>query len=114
MATAGSGLLFSTFPQAVIFDQEGVLTDTAEFHYLAWKRLGAELGIEVDKALNEQLKGVSRLQSLELVLAAAPVALVLAAGMKPAVGSASRPRRLLRMPQIIWCQPLNISAQSLS
>ncbi|KHL96972.1 beta-phosphoglucomutase [Paenibacillus sp. IHB B 3415] len=69
----------STFPQAVIFDLDGVLTDTAEFHYLAWKQLGAELGIEVDKALNEQLKGVSRLQSLERILAAAPVPPVLTA-----------------------------------
>lgn len=59
-------------PQAVIFDLDGVLTDTAEFHYLAWKELGAELGIEVDRELNEQLKGVSRLQSLERIIASAP------------------------------------------
>ncbi|MNO17896.1 Beta-phosphoglucomutase [compost metagenome] len=67
----------STFPQAFIFDLDGVLTDTAEFHFLAWKRLGAELGIEVDRELNEQLKGVSRLQSLERILAAAPASPVL-------------------------------------
>lgn len=59
-------------PQAVIFDLDGVITDTAEFHYLAWRELGAELGIEVDRELNEQLKGVSRLQSLERILASAP------------------------------------------
>lgn len=59
-------------PQAVIFDLDGVLTDTAEYHYLAWKELGAELGIEVDRELNEQLKGVSRLESLERIIASAP------------------------------------------
>ncbi|WP_239712848.1 beta-phosphoglucomutase [Paenibacillus sp. 19GGS1-52] len=62
----------STFPKAVIFDLDGVITDTAEFHFLAWKQLGEELGIEVDRELNEQLKGVSRLQSLERIIAAAP------------------------------------------
>lgn len=59
-------------PQAFIFDLDGVITDTAEFHYLAWKQIGEGLGIEVDRELNERLKGVSRMESLERVLAASP------------------------------------------
>lgn len=69
-------------PKAFIFDLDGVLTDTAEFHYLAWKKIGANLGIEVDRELNERLKGVSRMESLERVLAAAPRSLNLSAAEK--------------------------------
>ena len=54
--------------KAVIFDLDGVITDTAEYHYLAWKRLGEELGIPFNREFNEKLKGVSRLESLELIL----------------------------------------------
>ena len=54
--------------KAVIFDLDGVITDTAEYHYLAWKRLGEELGIPFDRAFNEKLKGVSRIESLALIL----------------------------------------------
>lgn len=53
---------------AVIFDLDGVITDTAHFHYLAWKDLADKLNIEFDKKFNENLKGVSRVQSLELIL----------------------------------------------
>ncbi|MCM3699714.1 beta-phosphoglucomutase [Paenibacillus macerans] len=67
-------------PKAFILD--GVITDTAEFHYLAWKQIGEELGIEVDRELNERLKGVSRMESLERLLAAAPRPLSLTAGEK--------------------------------
>jgi beta-phosphoglucomutase len=52
-----------------IFDLDGVLTDTAEYHYQAWQRLADELGIPFDRARNEALRGVSRRQSLELLLA---------------------------------------------
>ncbi|MCP8968873.1 beta-phosphoglucomutase [Ectobacillus ponti] len=55
--------------QAFIFDLDGVITDTAEYHYLAWKQLGGELGIPFDREFNEQLKGVSRMESLERILA---------------------------------------------
>ena len=55
--------------EAVIFDLDGVITDTAEYHYLAWKQLGEELGIEFDREFNETLKGVSRMDSLERILA---------------------------------------------
>ncbi|GAA0356788.1 beta-phosphoglucomutase [Bacillus horti] len=53
---------------AFIFDLDGVITDTAEYHYLAWKALAEELDIPFDRAFNEQLKGVSRTDSLELIL----------------------------------------------
>ncbi|MGB7472581.1 beta-phosphoglucomutase [Trichococcus sp.] len=55
--------------RAVLFDLDGVITDTAKFHFLAWRNLGAELGITVDEAFNEELKGVSRMDSLERILA---------------------------------------------
>ncbi|CAM3920273.1 beta-phosphoglucomutase [Cohnella lubricantis] len=55
-------------PEAVIFDLDGVLTDTAEFHYQAWKELADELGIPFDRKINERLKGVDRLTSLKIIL----------------------------------------------
>ena len=53
---------------AVIFDLDGVLTDTAEYHYLGWKRLADEMGWAFDREQNEQLRGVSRMDSLDLIL----------------------------------------------
>lgn len=53
---------------AVVFDLDGVITDTAHFHFLAWKELADRLGIAIDENFNEKLKGVSRLDSLELIL----------------------------------------------
>lgn len=55
--------------KGVLFDLDGVITDTAEFHYRAWKKLGDEIGIPLDRSFNEQLKGVSREDSLTLLLA---------------------------------------------
>lgn len=55
-------------PTAVIFDLDGVITDTARYHFLAWQRLASEIGIQIDSTFNERLKGVSRLGSLELIL----------------------------------------------
>lgn len=52
-----------------VFDLDGVITDTAKFHYLAWKDLADELGISIDLKFNEQLKGISRMDSLERILA---------------------------------------------
>lgn len=57
--------------QAVIFDLDGVITDTAHYHYLAWQRLAASQGVPFDHAFNEQLKGIDRMGSLELILAGA-------------------------------------------
>jgi beta-phosphoglucomutase len=54
--------------KAVIFDLDGVIVDTAKYHFLAWKRLGKELGIDLTEADNEKLKGVSRMQSLQILL----------------------------------------------
>jgi alpha,alpha-trehalose phosphorylase len=54
--------------EAVIFDLDGVLTDTAELHYRGWKRLADELGIPFDRTVNERLKGVGRLDSLDIIL----------------------------------------------
>lgn len=54
--------------KAVIFDLDGVITDSAKYHYLAWKELADELGIPFDEEYNEKLKGVSRMESLELIL----------------------------------------------
>ncbi len=53
---------------AVIFDLDGVLTDTAELHYRAWKQLADAHGLPFDRAANEQLRGVSRAASLRLIL----------------------------------------------
>lgn len=58
--------------KAVVFDLDGVITDTARFHYLAWKRLADGIGAPFDEAFNEELKGVDRMGSLELILARAP------------------------------------------
>ncbi|RFE01028.1 beta-phosphoglucomutase [Streptococcus parauberis] len=54
--------------KAVLFDLDGVITDTAEYHYLAWKKLVNDLGFDIDRAFNENLKGVSREESLRRIL----------------------------------------------
>ncbi len=54
--------------KAFIFDLDGVITDTAHYHFLAWKKLADSLGIPFNEADNESLKGVSRRQSLEFIL----------------------------------------------
>ncbi|MCA0152045.1 beta-phosphoglucomutase [Winogradskyella vincentii] len=51
-----------------IFDLDGVIVDTAKYHYLAWKQLANSLGIDFTEKENEQLKGVSRVRSLEKIL----------------------------------------------
>ncbi len=53
-----------SFIQGVIFDLDGVLTDTSEFHYLGWQRLAVEEGIPFDRTVNEALRGISRRDSL--------------------------------------------------
>lgn len=55
-------------PAAIIFDLDGVITDTAEYHYLAWKALSEDLGIKFTREFNESLKGISRMDSLEKIL----------------------------------------------
>ncbi|WP_299674580.1 beta-phosphoglucomutase [uncultured Tenacibaculum sp.] len=51
-----------------IFDLDGVIVDTAKYHFLAWKKLANDLGIDFTEDQNEQLKGVSRVKSLEKIL----------------------------------------------
>ena len=46
--------------KGLIFDLDGVITDTAEYHFLAWKSLAEKIGIEIDREFNEQLKGIWR------------------------------------------------------
>lgn len=54
--------------KACLFDLDGVLVDTAKYHYLAWKRLAEELGFDFTEEDNERLKGVSRMASLDILL----------------------------------------------
>ncbi len=54
--------------KAFIFDLDGVIVDTARYHFLAWQKLAQELGIEFTPEHNEELKGVSRVRSLDLIL----------------------------------------------
>ena len=71
---AGSPLVFADRPEleAVIFDLDGVITDSAEYHYQAWKKLADELEIPFDREFNHQLRGVGRMDSLELILSRVP------------------------------------------
>lgn len=54
--------------KACLFDLDGVIVDTAQYHYLAWRQLADELGIDFSIESNELLKGVSRMRSLEIIL----------------------------------------------
>jgi beta-phosphoglucomutase len=54
--------------EACIFDLDGVVVDTAKYHFIAWRRLANELGFDFTEKENEKLKGVSRMGSLELIL----------------------------------------------
>lgn len=54
--------------KAFIFDLDGVIVDTAKYHFLAWQKIASRLGIDFTHEHNEQLKGVSRIRSLDLIL----------------------------------------------
>ena len=54
--------------EACLFDLDGVLVDTAKYHYLAWKQLANTLGFDFTEKENEQLKGISRVESLRKIL----------------------------------------------
>jgi beta-phosphoglucomutase len=54
--------------KGIIFDLDGVITDTAEYHYLAWKKTAEAIGVPFDREFNEELKGVSRMDSLYKIL----------------------------------------------
>ncbi len=59
--------------KAFIFDLDGVLTDTAEYHYQAWKQMADEEGLSFNRQDNEQLRGISRRASLDLILKGRPL-----------------------------------------
>lgn len=54
--------------KAVIFDLDGVICHTDRYHYLAWKQLADKIGVYFDEAINNRLRGVSRMASLEIIL----------------------------------------------
>ncbi len=54
--------------RGLIFDLDGVIVDTAKYHFLAWKELAQDMGIRFTKKDNERLKGVSRVRSFEIIL----------------------------------------------
>lgn len=54
--------------KAVIFDLDGVIVTTDNCHYMAWKKMAHEEGIYFDERINERLRGVSRMESLEIIL----------------------------------------------
>lgn len=54
--------------QGVIFDLDGVIVSTDDCHYLAWKKMADEEGIPFDRTINERLRGVSRMESLSIIL----------------------------------------------
>jgi beta-phosphoglucomutase len=62
----------SRFTHAFIFDLDGVITDTARQHLAAWRDLAQELGLPFDPQIGERLKGLSRMDSLDLLLAGSP------------------------------------------
>jgi len=61
--------------KACLFDLDGVIVDTAKYHYIAWRQIAHELGFEFTEANNERLKGVSRQRSLEILLEVGGIAL---------------------------------------
>ena len=54
--------------KAFIFDLDGVIVFTDKFHYQAWKKMADEMGIYFDETINNRLRGVSRAESLEIIL----------------------------------------------
>jgi beta-phosphoglucomutase len=55
--------------KGILFDLDGVIVDTAVFHYAAWRRMANELGFDIDEEFNETLKGISRMDSINRILA---------------------------------------------
>ena len=54
--------------QGIIFDLDGVICHTDKYHYQAWKKLADKLGIYFDETINNRLRGVSRMESLDIIL----------------------------------------------
>ena len=54
--------------KAYIFDLDGVLVTTDHFHYLSWKKMADRIGVYYDEKINNRLRGVSRMESLDIIL----------------------------------------------
>ncbi len=54
--------------KAIIFDLDGVICSTDEYHYQAWKKMADKIGVYFDREINNCLRGVSRMESLEIIL----------------------------------------------
>ena len=54
--------------QGIIFDLDGVICHTDRYHFLAWKQIADQLGINFDDRINDRMRGVSRMDSLEILL----------------------------------------------
>ena len=54
--------------KAIIFDLDGVICSTDEYHYLAWKELADDIAVPFDRSTNDRLRGVSRMESLNIIL----------------------------------------------
>ena len=54
--------------KAILFDLDGVICTTDEYHYQAWKKMADSMGIYFDRTINNRLRGVSRMESLEIIL----------------------------------------------
>jgi beta-phosphoglucomutase len=54
--------------KAFIFDLDGIITDTAEYHFIAWKQLAQKQGWQFSREMNEELRGISRLDSIKVIL----------------------------------------------
>lgn len=90
--------------QGIIFDLDGVLISTDAFHYAAWKVLADELGAPFDEKINDRLRGVSRMESLEIILGNAGITLPEARKERLASEKNERYRALLRQ-----LSPLSVS-----
>lgn len=82
--------------RAVIFDLDGVLCSTDRFHFEAWKQTAREVKAPFDEKINQRLRGVSRMESLEIILEGSPLALSGAEKLRLAEEKNARYRALLQ------------------
>lgn len=86
----------TTMLYGIIFDLDGVLCHTDEYHYRAWKSVAEELSIPFDRTVNNRLRGVSRMESLEIILANTGLSLTEAEKQELAERKNSRYREYLQ------------------
>lgn len=82
--------------QGIIFDLDGVLCSTDRFHFQAWQQTAREAKAPFDEAVNQRLRGVSRMESLEIILEASPLTFTPEEKERMAEEKNERYRRLLR------------------